>query len=208
MLNNKNTTSSPLDEELERYKLENGGTFVKTYTGDASGYSKVSLSPDEKVIWEGIGEVPKELGNNKQSVGTKLFAIPWLLFSVIWTLGAFAAGGAFMGLFGVPFIIIGVTILFSKTPKPKYIITDKRVVSKVNNKEYFTFLDSIASANVVLTDGLKGDIFYQADGKGNYNMLYTGGVIKGIDNANQVYALFERAVFTAQEASRKMNGEK
>jgi hypothetical protein len=71
-----------------------------------------------------------------------LFGIPWTVFSIIWTWGAFHAARQFPGsqiailfpLFGVPFILAGLGMLFSpywlklRARNTVYILTQRRAI--------------------------------------------------------------------------------
>ncbi len=185
---------SSLDEELERYKQAHGGRFSQNGTKD----TKTTLYSDEKIIWEGVGEYSKELNRGNNSGAPKLFAVYWLGFSIFWTFLATVGGGIF-GLFGVPFIIIGVCLLKSNKQKPKFVLTNKRIITKIGGRDYYTRLESIANASVnVRADG-KGDILYFAENSLNENLTASGGIMNGIENADYVYTLFENAVYDSQK---------
>lgn len=61
------------------------------------------LDEGEELLWVGQPVPAKML---KKALPSTLFAIPWTAFAVFWTVGA-ATGGGLFGLFGVPFILIG-----------------------------------------------------------------------------------------------------
>ena len=77
------------------------------------------------------------------STGAFLFAIPWTAFAIFWIYGAsgfklpdFNEGGfSFFPLFDVPFVVIGLGMLFSplwayrKAFKTVYVITNKRAIT-------------------------------------------------------------------------------
>lgn len=106
---------------------------------------KRELRPGERIIWSGqpIARI------NKSAFGIWLFAIPWTVFSVLWTAAAsipffsFAGSGSdnelgafaiFFPLFGVPFVAVGIGML-SMPFLPLYLarktifaITDQRLI--------------------------------------------------------------------------------
>lgn len=104
-----------------------------------------------------------------------------------------------MGLFGIPFIVIGVKLLKANKAKPSYLLTNKRIVTSINGREYFTRLESIANANVEVRPDGKGDILYDAESAFNENLTVSGGFMSGIENADYVYTLFENAVYDSQK---------
>ncbi len=116
------------------------------------------LHPDEEVLWMGRPMV--------NSVSAPLYPVFFSLFfvgfSIFWMIGASAVGGLF-GLFGIPFLCIGVGFLYSATIGRKnglkqslYAVTDTRAIIVVTLprkgttcKEYiFANLPSVNLENV------------------------------------------------------------
>lgn len=188
---------SSLDEELERYKQAHGGNFSMGGLNVKAKGMTSTLGFGEKIIWQGEGEYSKELGKNNNSV-PKFFAVFWMGFSIFWTLTALLAGGLF-ALFGVPFIIIGVFLFKTNKSKPVYTLTNQRIITDVNGREFFTRLESIANANLNMRADGKGDIYYTACKEFNENLTPSGGFMKGISDPQNVYTLFENAVFDSQK---------
>ena len=99
-------------------------------SADARRLLDRELDSGERVRWSGQ-PLPNKLA--KKSMVVFLFAIPWTAFSVFWTVMATWGAGAF-GLFGVPFLLIGVFML--TTPwrtaraarRTVYAITDRRAL--------------------------------------------------------------------------------
>lgn len=125
-----------LQQEIERVRREqgnfgNGGSSRRNKRTDINS----ELMSGEIILWEGEGKKPD--GVDASDAPPKLFAIFWLGFSIFWTIGA-SIGGGFMGLFGVPFIIIGFKLLFSKESKPHYAITNMRIFTDVNGHFHIT----------------------------------------------------------------------
>ena len=82
------------------------------------------LLSDESIIAAAEGKTGK--GN----IALKMFAVCWTAFAVFWTVGASMAGGLF-GLFGVPFILVGIGQLKSAgfiRRKIQVAVTGKRVI--------------------------------------------------------------------------------
>ena len=101
---------------------------------------KRELESGERLVWMGQ-PIPRYF--NAISTGAFLFAIPWTAFAIFWICGAagfkypdFHEGGfSFFPLFGVPFVLIGLGMLFSpvwtyrKAFKTVYAITDRRAIT-------------------------------------------------------------------------------
>lgn len=189
---------SSLDEELERYREAHGGRFSPNEFSNNKTDLKSTLGFGEKIIWQGEGEYSKELKKINNTV-PKFFAGFWLGFSIFWTLSAFLSGGGFFALFGVPFIIIGIMLFKTNKLRPQYMLTNTRIVTRINGRDYFTRLESIANANLNMRADGKGDIYYSACSDFNENLTPSGGFMNGIDDAQNVYTLFENAVFDSQK---------
>lgn len=188
-----------LQQEVERLRQERGG-FGNGPAPRRNGNKKIdmksSLLPGEIILWEGDGKKPKiSSGSN---VSTKLFAVFWLAFSIFWTLGA-SVGGGFMGLFGVPFIIIGIVLLFQKEPKPHYAITNMRVLSNVSGYFNTTSLESITTARIQHDSDGTADIYFTVENPvpsySQKDMYVQGAYLSKIQDGDRVYNIFERAVF-------------
>lgn len=103
------------------------------------------LDTGEPLLWAGQPNSRRMAG---QTVGLVFFGIPWTAFAIFWTLtasgiGGLATGGvsgrsfgpgATFGLFGLPFIAIGIGLLTAplwmarKAQRTVYAVTDKRAV--------------------------------------------------------------------------------
>lgn len=101
---------------------------------------KQELEPGERLVWM---EQPVPRFFTAASTPTFLFAFPWTAFAVFWTVSAaeykvpdFSQGSLdYFPLFGLPFIAIGIGLLFSplwayfKALKSVYAITDRRAIT-------------------------------------------------------------------------------
>jgi hypothetical protein len=97
------------------------------------------LESGERILWM---EQPIPRYFTAMSTGSFLFGITWTAFAIFWTCGAagfkmpdFSQGGfSLFPLFGVPFILIGISMLSSplwsyrKAFKTVYVITDRRAI--------------------------------------------------------------------------------
>jgi hypothetical protein len=128
------------------------------------------LVPGETVVWS---SQPLAKKNAMQTIPIVLFGIPWTAFSVFWTWGA---GQAFLlfGLFGVPFVVIGLLMLTSplwamrSSQTSAYVITNRRVLSIVQQRPGTVVVRSVlpaelkSMARTESADG-SGSITYGAD---------------------------------------------
>lgn len=97
------------------------------------------LLPGEFIAWKGH----PEKGNLFSP--SDLFVIPfglfWLAFSLFWECGAIQSGVPFMMIWGLPFIAIGVYLVFGRLihaaylrGKTYYVITNKKLIIKKGNR--------------------------------------------------------------------------
>ena len=107
------------------------------------------LLPGEEILWDGQPQLNGRLSAG--SAGISVFGIIWLSFSLFWTIGAFATTrasgtigilGLLFPLFGLPFIAIGVFMVFflpakqrAKNQSAYYYVTDKRIIINVSTKK-------------------------------------------------------------------------
>ncbi len=89
------------------------------------------LNPGESVLWVGQPDAGRAARPNPAMI---IFMVFWLGFVVFWTVSASALGGAF-GLFGIPFVLIGVGMFYRMTVGQKkqytsavYAVTDQRAI--------------------------------------------------------------------------------
>lgn len=130
-------------------------------------FESVLLS-DESIIAAAEGKTGK--GN----AALKLFAVFWTAFSVFWTVGASAAGGLF-GLFGVPFILIGIGQLRSAgfiRRKIQVAVTGKRVIFRCGRQIGAVYYEDLGDAKIFpLADPQLCDIMFDWITKKNTNAL-------------------------------------
>ncbi len=89
------------------------------------------LGAGEEVLWTGR---PCRSAKSKAQGGLVFFAVFWLGFALFWTISATAIGGPF-GLFGIPFLGIGIWMIYNSTAGLKkryentvYAVTDSRAL--------------------------------------------------------------------------------
>lgn len=121
------------------------------------------LNDNEKVLWKGKPQFAPFLAKSFIVVPFGLF---FLGFSIFWTINASAVPGIF-SLFGIPFILAGLSVVFSPLysllvyRNVYYVITDKRVILQggVIGRDFEIIdFDKIQSSNVNvgLSDKLVG----------------------------------------------------
>jgi hypothetical protein len=90
------------------------------------------LLPDERVLWS--GRPATGLMVTPRDAFLIPFSVLWCGFAIFWTVGATLTGGAF-GLFGLPFVAIGLFFSIGRfsldawlRAATRYAVTDRRVL--------------------------------------------------------------------------------
>ena len=95
---------------------------------------------DEYILWKGH----PEKGNvfTRRDVAVSIFSLFWLSFSIFWEMMAIRSGGSlFMVLWGLPFVGVGLYMLFGRVlqtiylrGRTFYVITNKKIFIKKGNR--------------------------------------------------------------------------
>lgn len=95
-------------------------------------YFQPYLDAGEQILWQGVPGPGKLRAGQRVPI---LFGIAWLVFSLFWESMAVKSGQMVMILFGLPFVLIGLGIVFGgpiKQAKRKgkiaYAVTDRRLL--------------------------------------------------------------------------------
>lgn len=179
------------------------------------------LHDGEEVLWTGKPYASVPFVPN---IGTVIFAIFFFGFSVFWTVGASAAGGAF-GLFGLPFIGMGCFLIYQmlfgqkkQYKKTVYAVTDRRAIILTHTLRGASCTDfpfaNLQSVTLSAVRGEAGSILfpsfytpnhYPSSHRGATTVYYTAsGVPQNgfymIDNVRSVYRLISER--TSEENRR------
>ncbi len=174
------------------------------------------LHDGEEILWVGR---PCASAKPKPQGFLIVFALIWCCFALFWTVMASALGGI-MGLFGLPFICVGIWLIYSSTGGLKkryrntfYAVTDSRciIVYRSRRGENLSEFRFERMSNISLTD-VKGNVgtihfqqiiavdnYYQ-DGRYSYRSTragvadMSGTAFVMIDNVHAVYRLISERV--------------
>ena len=158
--------------------MDNHYNGYASYNNELYNEIKDFLHDSEQVLW--IGK-PCQSVKAPTSPFILIFTFFWLGFAIFWTVSATAIGGAF-GLFGIPFLCIGVYMVYDATVGQKkrymntvYAVTDRRAVIVYHgyrggpcNDSYFNHLQNISLSHV---NGSVGTICFEQE----YDGYYYGG---------------------------------
>ncbi len=185
------------------------------YTADGRDL-RAELSPylhkDEEILWMGQ---PYTTTKYKPNPFLLIFMLVWTGFAVFWTVAASTAGGLF-GLFGLPFLAVGIGMLYMATIGGKkrmqntvYAVTDRRAIILTNGRstnmtEYiFSRLPSISLEQVQGTTGtirFQPEVIYH-NYRGRYNRRSSMTITESdnmafvaIDEVQKVYNLISERI--------------
>lgn len=205
---------------VEEYRYEcddhEHGQTYEDYNSEQQYYDECSnienelrsyLMPQENFLWTGI---MKKGYNKGASCLTMMFPMMFTGFAIFWTLTAFLAGGAVMPFFGIPFIIVGIT-LFTKFGKMTggnriYAITDCRVICNINGTVVSELLENIY--NIICSDTGKpvGTVRFSVMGMqavGNTANTFSG--FYGVRNPDEVCRILSKAIYDRKAALSHTN---
>ena len=132
---------------------------------EAYSYFKPFLQPDETLLWCGAPGPGKINSYGRVPI---FFSIIWLGFSLTWEAIAITNGILVMVLFGLPFVLIGLSITLGapiKNAKLKgkifYAVTDQRLlIREGENVEIFT-PDRLPPMQIRMNKNGTGSIFFE-----------------------------------------------
>lgn len=129
------------------------------------GYEmKRHLDPGERIIWAGV---PKQgLMLTSKDVFLIPFSLMWGGFAIFWETLVLAGGGFgyFMAIFGIPFVLIGLYLIFGRffydaavRKNTTYVLTNNRIIIKsgILNKNIKS-LDLRSLTNVTVDENANG----------------------------------------------------
>jgi hypothetical protein len=106
------------------------GTLVDALPSEVHAMVKRELEADERMEWCAQPNANQKM---RSSLPIVLFGVPWTALAVFWTVMASRSGGPF-GLFGLPFVGVGLLMLSSpwwariQARGSAYVITNRRVI--------------------------------------------------------------------------------
>ncbi len=186
-----NVSFSDFIQNKELKEISYESTFGKANDSVFQKY----LNLGEKTIWTGSPKYP--IGQH--TIPVKLFGLFFLGFSLFWTIMAFQIAD-FMGLFGIPFIIVGSFIIFrnkkfgSKFQRQAfYAVTDERImIVMISDTEEMTNVALDQLSNVITSPGAYGTktiVFYT---RNTYGMNNSHPYFFNLENGEYVANLINK----------------
>ena len=156
---------------MDNYSQNNEYDFARSY-----------FSADEYELWRG-----RSKGMSSHQKMTMIpFGIFFLIFALIWTVGASAVAGPF-GLFGLPFIAVGAYIVFGQNivgKKTYYVITNYKIYRSQAGRVDMVDMANLPPMRVQAHSNGAGSIYfgehhYRSNGRNHYGVVFT---IENVDN--------------------------
>lgn len=146
-------------------------------------FARAYFLTDEYELWRG-----RSKGMDPRQKMTMIpFGIFFLGFAVFWTVSASMAGG-FFGLFGLPFIAVGIYLVLGKNilgKKTYYVITNKRIYRSQAGRVDMVDLANLPPMRVAAHNGGAGSIYfgehYYRTGRNNHY-----GVVFSVENVDDI----------------------
>lgn len=157
-------------------------------------FARAYFLPDEYELWRG-----KSKGMDPHQ---KMIMIPFglffLAFALFWTASASMAGGVF-GLFGLPFIAVGVFLVFGKNivgKKTYYVITNKRIYRSQAGRVDMVDLANLPPMRTQGHNNGAGSIYfgehhYRSNGRNHYGVVFS---IENVDNIAEVQRIISEQI--------------
>lgn len=150
---------------------------------------------DEIILWMGKPEKGNLLAG--QTLTSIPFGIVWLAFCCFWEFNVIRSGAPlFMALWGLPFIAIGIYLLFGSLirnvylrNKTFYVITDKKIIIKRGNKINMYYGSDLPPMSIKFHKNGNGtlifreEMYYYRGRRINYFTLDNISDIAGAQNA-------------------------
>lgn len=157
------------------------------------------LFPNERLIW--VGQPQKGLRFQAKDWFITMFMILWTGFSVFWTVTASAMGGSF-GLFGLPFVGVGVYMLVGRffydarlRGKTVYGVTNQRILIRegVFSSETKSYnIQDLPCLELIQTNGNCGSILFDkemVEGSGKHRRIISPPQFDMIEDVARVFQL-------------------
>lgn len=160
---------------------------------DEFSFTRPYLSPGETILWKGKPEPGHHFTG--QDVFMIPFSILWCGFAIFWTVTALAIAPFPFGLFGVPFVCVGLYItvgrFFHTAHRRKntaYVITSQKIIRRRGNQIDMLDAKTMPSVHVTVRADGTGTIrfgqpvYYHRRGSYGYNGWSPNDGIFTLDN--------------------------
>lgn len=166
------------------------------YIDENYEFCRKLLLSDEYVLWEGRPE--KGNAFSGRDMALLPFSLIWLAFSLFWEFTVISSGAPIMfGLFGAPFVLIGIYMLFGKSlsgprlrKKTFYVITNKRIIIKRGDRIEIYEKEDIPPMNIKMHKNGNATIYfcddmYTRNGRSRYIYISLDNIsdVTGAQNA-------------------------
>lgn len=131
----------------------------------SSNFYQSLMQPGELLLWHGAPGPGKLNSYGKVPI---LFSIVWMGFSLFWEAAAIMSGEIIMILFGLPFLLIGLSVALGSPirnarlkGKIFYAVTDQRLLIQEGDSISIYTPDMLPSMQIQMNKNGTGSIFFQ-----------------------------------------------
>lgn len=194
--------------------------IMQEYENEQNKRSRLEneLAPGEMILWQGSPAPGTKLSG--QMFG-RIFGVVWLLFALYWESTAIFATfsmrhmgivGFIFPLFGLPFVVLGIYIVFVQPGKQQkkiknslYAITGQRllILDAVNGNLRSLPLSAIRSWNRQMRQNGYGDLIFDT---GEVHVSYRNAAYGGNSANIQLFTFYNIDVQSAEKALQQANG--
>lgn len=168
---------------------------------DAYQFCNAYILPGESILWRGKPEKGNVIS------GEQLIMIPFslifLAFSLFWEYNAFLSGIPIMMIWGIPFVAVGLYLLFGRAlhdvmmqNKTYYVITNRKIIIKVGNRINMYDAADLPSMSVRIHKNGNGTITFREIYIGRRGRRYTNFFclrnLKDVAHAQNAISLMDR----------------
>lgn len=175
---------------------------------DEYHFSREYLTSGERIIWKG----KPGKGNLLSSSDVFLipFSIVWGGFAFFWEFMVISSGGpAFFALFGLPFVLLGVYLIFGRfihlaylRKRTFYVITNEKIIRKRGKKIDYLSIRNLPTVQVKVHKNGYGTISFQQQtlfgNLQNTNLFNPGQAGFTIENVSNVVQV-QKTILEAQQ---------
>jgi hypothetical protein len=157
------------------------------------------LMPNERLLW--AGKPVQGLRLQKSDWFMVPFSLIWCCFSIFWIFGA-SLGGGYFGLFGIPFVLVGLYLVFGRffydsflRKSAIYGVSNQRILIKegvLSNELLSLDLKNLPALHLIQFDNGGGTITFGEDittGYGKRAQTQQAPKFDAIEEVSSVYQL-------------------
>lgn len=170
-----------------------------TYEDDY-GFCRPHMGPEEFILWKGKPAVRPLL--SKGDIFMIPFSIFWCGFAFFWEITALSSAPSFFPIFGIPFVCVGLYLVFGRfiytayiRKRTRYVITNKKIIRLRGKRIEFLAASTMPAAHCTANADGSGTIRFAAPNpyyRGRYHSAFYGyGMDQGSFSLENIPSLIQ-----------------